>query len=124
MASSVLAKRVGMITSVVSIFPEKFFRIRRSWLRDAANHGEAEGVILWLDDGENVGLRLRVVERGYEVQETQPLSFQHEKTGENEGATSFECVFEEVCIRTGYLAWRVEEAKEKENEVKELVRMG
>lgn len=129
MASSVLAKRVGMATSVINIFPETFFRIRRSWLRDVAKHGEREGRILWLDDRENVGLRLRVVESGDRVQGTRPLSFQPEKFEEDQRATSFECVFSEFCIRTGYLVERAEEAKEKEKESKdceaeELICMG
>lgn len=127
MASSVLAKRVGMATSVVSIFPETFFRIRRSWLRDVAKHEEEEGRILWLDDRENIGLRFRVVERGDGVQGTRPLSFQPERFEEDQRATSFGCVFEEFCIRTGYLVERAEEAREsvcKDCEAEELICMG
>lgn len=111
MASSVLAKRVGAITSVINIFPETFFRIRQSWLREAAKQGEGEREVLWLDDRRNVGLRLRV-EKGV-MEETRSLTLQREG---DEGATSFECMFEEFCVRTGYLVERIEGAEERENE--------
>lgn len=112
MASSVLAKRVGAITSVINIFPETFFRIRRSWLWEAAKQGKGEKEVLWLDDRGNVGLRLRVVEKGV-MEEAQPPTLQREG---DEGVTSFECMFEEFCVRTGYLVGRIEAAEERESE--------
>lgn len=82
--------------------------------------------MLWLDDKENVGLRLRVVEKGA-MEESQSLAFRDEGVGEDERMTSFECVFEEFCVRTGYLVGRIERAKEGESEsskVRELICMG
>lgn len=82
--------------------------------------------MLWLDDRENVGLRLRVVEKGA-MEETQSIAFQDEGVRDDERTTSFECVFEEFCVRTGYLVGRIERVKERESEsskVKELVFMG
>lgn len=73
--------------------------------------------MLWLDDGKNVGLRLRVVERKVREQERMPLVFQSGETKEDERATSFECVFEEFCVRTGYLVGRFEGVVERESEV-------
>lgn len=69
--------------------------------------------MLWLDDAENVGLRLRATEREVRVQPPRVLAWGREDEGVDEGAASFVVEYEELVVRTGHLVDVVEKAWEE-----------
>lgn len=108
-ASAVLAKRVDGTASVVGVCAETVFRMRRSWLREVVK----EGRVLWLGEGENFGLRLEVkeVHAGGQGRRRRMVWQREEEEGERE--TGFEVGVEEVVVRMGWLAGKVEEEEEE-----------
>ncbi|RPA92959.1 hypothetical protein L873DRAFT_1816716 [Choiromyces venosus 120613-1] len=91
-------------TAVQILEKESFFRIRRSWLRSVFRRSPRASDVFWLDDSQNVGIKMLVVESGFGHMEIED---------DDEGPTVFMVRYEELVVRTGYLVDLLEKVGEE-----------
>lgn len=112
-----LGQLQGLFTSMIRVFDDTFFWLRRPGLRGAAMSKNAR--VVWLDDARNAGLKIRVTER--ERRAWVPL-FGHDHEEDEERPVSYLVEYEEVLVRTAYLVGVLE--AEEERSAKDAVMLG
>lgn len=109
-ANSVLVKmctKQGLFTSLVRVFEDTSFRLRRNDLRNSARTKVPWTV--WLDGHHNVGVKMRIQERARQVDWVPMMA--NDSDEDEDSPVSYVVEYEEVLVRTEYLVVVLETAE-------------